>query len=240
MSLKQYFAAATLAIALAPCFSSAASAQSSTTTTLKWDPAPAGQEICAYILSCKKTPGFIGDPGTITKIVPGNVTTTTMTHEPSDSNTVVFAVQAVGPPGGFTCQTSPPDKLLTSEFSNLVPKNNMTRYFGSLPGATDSDGDGLPDLMETSYTHTNPNNPDTDGDSIRDGEELARWDQWVPNGWSYDLNGNGTNGLNDPNADHIPGSTCPDQTRNEEYWPDSMELDPKSKSIPYQRCVYAP
>jgi hypothetical protein len=38
--------------------------------------------------------------------------------------------------------------------------------------AQDSDGDGLTDLTETYFTHTDPNNPDTDLDGANDGQEV--------------------------------------------------------------------
>jgi hypothetical protein len=41
-----------------------------------------------------------------------------------------------------------------------------------LPGA-DTDGDGLPDDLETHLYGTNPADPDTDGDGVSDGEEVA-------------------------------------------------------------------
>ena len=41
-----------------------------------------------------------------------------------------------------------------------------------LPGP-DSDGDGLPDDLETHLYLTNPGDPDTDGDGVSDGEEVA-------------------------------------------------------------------
>jgi Bacterial TSP3 repeat len=41
-----------------------------------------------------------------------------------------------------------------------------------LPGP-DSDGDGLPDELETHLYLTNPGDPDTDGDGLSDGEEVA-------------------------------------------------------------------
>jgi hypothetical protein len=38
--------------------------------------------------------------------------------------------------------------------------------------AVDSDGDGLTDVTETYFTHTDPNNPDTDLDGANDGQEV--------------------------------------------------------------------
>lgn len=43
-----------------------------------------------------------------------------------------------------------------------------------VPSGPDSDGDGLPDIDETSWYGTNPMNPDTDGDGTGDGVEVAR------------------------------------------------------------------
>ncbi|MEE8410557.1 MAG: hypothetical protein V3T05_13220, partial [Myxococcota bacterium] len=39
------------------------------------------------------------------------------------------------------------------------------------PAPPDTDGDGLPDVMEINITGTNPNDPDTDGDGMWDGDE---------------------------------------------------------------------
>ncbi len=41
-----------------------------------------------------------------------------------------------------------------------------------LPGP-DTDGDGLPDELETHLYQTNPADPDSDGDGVTDGEEVA-------------------------------------------------------------------
>jgi hypothetical protein len=38
--------------------------------------------------------------------------------------------------------------------------------------AVDGDGDGLSDLTEKFFTHTDPNNPDTDLDGVNDGQEV--------------------------------------------------------------------
>ncbi|MCL2449542.1 MAG: hypothetical protein FWD17_11390 [Polyangiaceae bacterium] len=56
-----------------------------------------------------------------------------------------------------------------------------------VPGAVDTDGDGLCDTAEAFYG-TDPNNPDTDGDALNDGEEV------LP-GASLDLTSFGANPL---------------------------------------------
>lgn len=45
----------------------------------------------------------------------------------------------------------------------------------ALPGqfVKDSDSDGLSDVHETYFTHTNPNNADTDGDGVEDQQEMV-------------------------------------------------------------------
>jgi hypothetical protein len=57
-------------------------------------------------------------------------------------------------------------------------------YEGALPvNAPDSDGDGLPDYVETygfadqkgNVYHTDPNKADTDGDGLNDGVEAGTW-----------------------------------------------------------------
>jgi Bacterial TSP3 repeat len=62
---------------------------------------------------------------------------------------------------GTTERTTPKDKT-----------NRKTRRNGSSPGAgaTDTDGDGLPDRRERNLG-TNPNNADTDGDGLPDGKD---------------------------------------------------------------------
>lgn len=56
-----------------------------------------------------------------------------------------------------------------------------TTYFPESGQTGDSDGDMLPDAVETQVLHTDPNNKDTDGDGIGDGAEVLGWD-WVDYG----------------------------------------------------------
>jgi len=51
-----------------------------------------------------------------------------------------------------------------------LPRMNLSAVDSSF---ADTDGDGLPDVIEFVYG-TNPNNPDTDGDGISDGAEVAQ------------------------------------------------------------------
>ena len=55
-----------------------------------------------------------------------------------------------------------------------LPDSLETLVYGSDPGLTDTDGDGLGDGEELSLG-TNPSNADTDGDGLGDGEELLQF-----------------------------------------------------------------
>ncbi len=236
--MKSWLSAAGLAagMLLSPSFNTAAQAQTTETTArLAWD-APVGVEVCAYVVYGKGTPGFIGEQGTITQIVPGNVTVTTVPRD-TNAETTVYAVASVLPAAGQTCATTPSNQYTFSGLSNEAFVNNNFIWYMNQGGPNfDADSDGIPDLMETQFTQTNPNNPDSDGDGIKDGEEYALWEQWAYVGWWYDLNNNGTNGLNDPNSDYTPGQTCPIPADNEQNWPDGLELRPQYQRAPYLGC----
>lgn len=240
MSLvKSSLSAAGLAagMLLSPSFNDAAEAQTTLTAVqLAWTP-PQGTEVCAYIVYGKGTPGFIGEAGTIVQFLPGNVTAATVPRD-TTKETTVYAVVTVAPPEGKTCATASTDQYKMSGFSNIVFVNNNWIYYKGMSGTNpDADGDGIPNLMEIQFTHTDPNNPDSDGDGITDGEEFALWEQHVYMGWWYDINNNGKNGLNDPNSDYTPGTSCPSSINNEENWPDGLELRPQSKRAPYAPCL---
>jgi hypothetical protein len=63
--------------------------------------------------------------------------------------------------------------------------------------AVDSDGDGIPDDVETGTYGTDPSSKDTDGDGLSDGQEVALWGQ----GWNADIDGDGLINLLDWDAD---------------------------------------
>lgn len=74
--------------------------------------------------------------------------------------------------------------------------NRKTRRNGPSAGggATDTDGDGLPDRRERAFG-TDPKNPDTDGDGLPDGTDDANGDG-RPDGGSGANGGAGTGGQN--------------------------------------------
>jgi hypothetical protein len=53
---------------------------------------------------------------------------------------------------------------------------------------TDTDGDGIPDQIESQQTGTDPNNPDTDGDGLSDSDEMS---VYYTDPLSYDTDGDG-------------------------------------------------
>jgi hypothetical protein len=69
---------------------------------------------------------------------------------------------------GWECRSTVP-KDVTSPTDTAYPPQGMT----------DSDGDGIPDILEMQKYGTDPNNADTDGDGLSDGVEI------------FDVTGNG-------------------------------------------------
>lgn len=81
-----------------------------------------------------------------------------------------------------SCQVVSPGPSTTAEQECI---NSGGQYKGDGTNCDDTDGDGLPDVIETGDCNgcppdinpckigTDPNNPDTDGDGINDGDEVA-------------------------------------------------------------------
>ena len=112
----------------------------------------------------------------------------------------------------------------------------------------DTDGDGLPDSLETSQYGTNPNNPDTDGDGLSDGFEVANGlDPLVPEQIDTDQDGfNDSEDLfpNDPsewndtdgdglgdNTDAFPTDACAKDDTDGDGLPDNI-LDGENDPMP--------
>ncbi len=199
---------------------------------LRWV-APSAHEVCGYVILGKGTPGFIGEPGTFAQTVSAGVTTATVPRD-SAAVTTVYTVVAVGPAEGRTCATTETSHRRFSGFSNQVFVNDDWLYYRRL--SDDADRDGIPDVMELELTGTDPANRDSDGDGIGDGFEYALWEQWLEGGWRYDFNANGTNGLNDANADDGPGHSCAYTTDQETNWPDRVEMNPFYGRLPFIAC----
>jgi hypothetical protein len=203
-----------------------------TEVRLEWA-APVDTEVCAFAIYGAGTPGFLGDPDNILKVVPGNTTTTTIPRD-TISDTTVYAAVTIGPALGYTCETTELGQYRQSSLSDHVFVNDTLFYYRNF--SSDTDLDGLPDAMETEFTKTDPYNSDSDGDGLPDGFEYALWEEWLENSWSYDFNYNGTNGLNDANSDYIPGVSCPQAEDGEEYWPDRHELYRPLGRLAYSSC----
>jgi lysophospholipase L1-like esterase len=85
--------------------------------------------------------------------------------------------------GGAPDQSQPPAEPLGSDPTHLMGTWHPMQYGPEfsfnyswdlhLVNASDSDGDGLSDYLETVKYGTDPNNPDTDGDGCTDGQEVA-------------------------------------------------------------------
>ena len=109
----------------------------------------------------------------------------------------------------------------------------------SMPEMIDSDGDGLPDQMETTQYGTDPQNSDTDGDGLDDGWEIQNgldpldacegcvedtdtdgdgYTDWCEDFWGTDPNS--------PNDFPSQQQTC-DQNGDglPDHWPDGWELE---------------
>jgi len=93
--------------------------------------------------------------------------------------------------------------------SRNVIKTLMVQSLSSIPGESghevDTDGDGLPDTLDNTFTlQTNSFIPDSDGDCLDDGFEARRADQGFKPGNDLDARGC------DPNSPLTPGCVCRD------------------------------
>ena len=73
----------------------------------------------------------------------------------------------------------------------------------------DTDGDGIPDIVEILITHTDPNNPDTDGDGLTDGQEFR---QYASNPTLFSSSGDGFGDGWKADAGFNPNSTLDPNT----------------------------
>ena len=93
------------------------------------------------------------------------------------------------------------DVLPGDDFDNDGSSNAEEQDRSTNPVAADSDGDGLPDGVETntgsftsaSDTGTNPNNADSDNDNISDGDEVALTNGFATDPTKEDTDGDGFN-----------------------------------------------
>ena len=65
-------------------------------------------------------------------------------------------------------------------------RRHLWRRFRAVD-STDTDNDGLSDILESSQYGTDPNDPDTDGDSLLDGWEVANGLNPLDNGDSEEV-----------------------------------------------------
>ncbi len=99
----------------------------------------------------------------------------------------------------------------------------LSRVTFAATSATDTDGDGLPDVWETQVFHTDPTKADTDGDGYPDRLEIVN---------GYDPNGSGS--LKDADYDHdglndrmelLFGSDPMAADTDGDGYPDGLEVD---------------
>ena len=78
----------------------------------------------------------------------------------------------VGDAGGITDGGSTPDSGAASD-GQATTDSAASADGGSDPSTKDTDGDGVPDVVEA-FIGTDPNKADTDGDGLTDGQELGK------------------------------------------------------------------
>ena len=80
-----------------------------------------------------------------------------------------------------SCKTA---KLVVSESAQ---EDDIFGEGSEAVDSTDTDNDGLSDILESSQYGTDPNDPDTDGDSLLDGWEVANGLNPLDNGDSEEV-----------------------------------------------------
>ena len=78
---------------------------------------------------------------------------------------------------GKTAEFKPDSYLLKGDFNEIIKKAKAYAKQKNIKFniATDTDKDGLTDIMETEIYGTNPKKADTDGDGLNDGEEINKY-----------------------------------------------------------------
>jgi len=146
----------------------------------------------------------------------------------------------------------------TNPVSGLTIASVYEQTISSLrAGHPDTDGDGIPDDVELTVLHTNPNAVDSDGDGIPDNLEVFGTKTWGPTDLVPDANKNGTiaaldrddngDGVMDGDLVDSDGDGIPDYMELYGYTWDALTAKPKLwngdhsaryfKSDPYQRST---
>lgn len=211
MTLRRRFNPLTnIALALATAFGLSAPTHAQSTRKAIWNPANDGKA-CAQAVFWWVGPGGYNNGSIQSKLVGPSDSQTTV---PYNGNDLTVAVMSIGPragymPGtqlGYTCANTPPnttwEQRLKSGLSGWGGWDATHDHFAQVdPTQADSDNDGISNIMEVQWYHSNPNNPDTDGDGLRDGEEEALFKMFGPDACVYDADGDGLFCTSDADSD---------------------------------------
>lgn len=88
-----------------------------------------------------------------------------------------IALMLFWPPGGGEVAPLPTVSVPSGESVVVTAATTAAPVPTDTPSvsATDSDGDGLPDIQEIQNYNTDPNNPDSDDDGLSDGQEVQNY-----------------------------------------------------------------